>query len=116
MGVMRFDTCLCLMTASLTNHIDIELIGIVLFELDIHAVLGNEPFAFFHGLTVTVTQHLQFQLWSSDQSPQCNGNGQSDHSSTGNPHAHGIFQDIGTESDIDLFWSATQQGCCLCYT
>ena len=84
------------------DDIDEQLVGVVLFQSDMHAVLGNIGLACLHGLAVTVAKNLQLQFGSSDERSQGNGDGKSHHAGARDAHAHSVFQDVCTQAQLNV--------------
>ena len=76
---------------------DIELVGGIAFQVNGYAaVVGQKCLGAFHGFGIDILQAFQFTFGPADQGPQCNGNGEAHHARSGNAHAHGVLQDVGT--------------------
>ena len=115
-GMMCLDACLRLMTVGHAYHVDEELVGVFFLQLDVYPILIDKAFPLFYSLLVAVVQHFQLQFRPADKRTQGNGNGQSDHSRSRDAHPHGILQDIGAESQINLLGFPTKYLCCLGHT
>lgn len=62
------------------------------------APLGDIGFAGRHTRGRDLTEHFQTEFGTADEHAERNGDGQSHHVGAGNADAHGIFEDIGTET------------------
>ena len=72
--------------------------------LFLHILLALSHFGIGH-----IAQHLQAVFAFAHQRTQRNGNRKSHHASAGNAHAHGVFQNVGTQIRLDVSRCATQR-------
>ena len=113
-GVSAFYDGLRLMTAAGAGDADVELVGVVLLEGNVDAVLGDERLTLLDSLLGAVLQYLELQLGTADEGAEGNGDGQSDHACAGNADTHGVLQDIATEAQLDMLWQTAEDLACLC--
>ena len=106
--MLAFDHGLGLMFASGAVAADIEFVGVVLLQSDMDAPLGDIAPTLLHRLAMAVAQHLQSILGAPDEGTQGHGYGQAYHPRAGDAHAHGVFQDIGTQAQLDMFGQNAQ--------
>ena len=84
-----------LVFSGLTTYFYIEFLRNILFQRYVDALLSDKAFTLIHSSRIAVFQHFQLIFRLAHQCPQRYGNGQSNHTRTGNPHPHCVFQDIG---------------------
>ena len=68
----------------------------------------REALAARHGIGVAVLDDLQLILRLADEGSERYGDRQSDHSRARYAHTHGVFQNIGAESQVDALRLITQ--------
>lgn len=88
---------------------DIKFFGDSLLQADTDTFFVDIPAALRNGLGRHVAQHFQPVLRAADERPERHGDRQADHPRTGNPHAHGVLEDIGTQAHSDRFGTHTEQ-------
>ena len=104
------------MFAGCYASVDIEFIEIILFERDMYSALRDELFAALHRLAVAVAQHFELLFGPAYECTQCNGNGQTYHTRSGNTHTHGVLENVGAQSHIHPLGSGAEQLGGLCHT
>ena len=110
------DDSLRLVAASRAHYTNIKLVGVVLLEGDVYAVLGDERLARFHRRLVAVAQHLKAQFGLANEGSEGDGDGQPHHARARNAHAHGVFQDVRAQPQLDMLGAHAQQLRCLRHT
>lgn len=69
----------------------------------------DEAASLGHGLRRYVAQHLQLVFRPADQRPERHGDRQTDHPRTGNSHAHGVLENVGTQQHLEPFGPTAQR-------
>jgi len=89
--------------------LDIEFLGDTLLQVDTYALFVDIPAALRNGFGRHIAQHFQPVLRTADERPERHGDRQADHPRTGDPNAHGVFEDIGAQAHGDLFGTRAEQ-------
>ena len=102
MGVAAGNDRRGLVAVSLASDLDIEFLGDILFEIDVDMIALDIFLSLLEDVRCQVAQHLQLVFAFSAERTERNGNGQSDHTRTGNTHSHRVFQHVGTQQHRDM--------------
>ena len=90
-------------------YLDVELLLNSLLQGDRDAFFVDEAASLGHGLGRYVAQHLQLVFRPADQRPERHGDRQTDHPRTGNSHAHGVLENVGTQQHLESFGPTAQR-------
>ena len=92
-----------------TLSLDIEFVGGIFLQGDVDALCLHQFLACLDVLGSAVCQHLKFSFGLTDECTEGNGDGETRHARTGNADAHGVFEDIGTETYVYALGLAAQE-------
>ena len=103
MRVAALDACFDAISFGIAHAgMDIELVGVVLFEGDMDVVLGDVALGGLKICIGAVAQDFQTKTRFPANGSHCHGNGKAYHSArAGDAYAHCVLQDVGTQSQLD---------------
>ena len=87
----------------LAVHPHIEFVGGVLLERDINTFFGYVVASALHGGGIDILEHFELVVGLAGDGAERDGDGQSYHVGARYAHAHGVFQDIGTQRHFYFF-------------